>query len=295
MDIVSKITNLRERAERSVISLPALMIKSETLADNIIHGDHAKRKAGSGEKFWQFREYDTSDRPQDIDWRQSAKTDQVYIKQKEWQITRKVFLWCASGQSMDYQSDNSKYTKQENAQIICLALALLLSRAKEQIGIYGQAQTGRSEETLEKIARLLHNKATQDDILPDTDAVRLPKHAYFIGVGDFLSPIEDIKRQFDMISGQTQNAVIIQVLDPAEQNLSYTGRVKFKGLNGIQETIDHVPSVKDAYRERMDRHIEDVKTLCASYDWNYVLHSSEDLDSTLKTLWVLLDNGDIRS
>ena len=293
MGILSHIEKLRDRAEQSVSSLPALMIKSETLADNIIHGEHARKKAGTGEKFWQFREYDSSDRPQDIDWRQSGKGDQVFIKQKEWQITRKVFLWCAGGPSMSYASNEAAYSKQECAQILSLSLALLLKKAKEQIGIYGEERTGRSEETIAKITEFLFQRSVVDETLPDTATLTMPKHAFFMGTGDFLQPIEDIERAFLALSKQTQSALIIQVLDPAEIDLAYSGRIRFKAPNGDQEVINHVASVRNDYQKRIVEHIESVRTLAESYQWHYIFHRTDnDIEVTLRQIWGILNTGE---
>ncbi|MGN7438155.1 MAG: DUF58 domain-containing protein [Alcanivorax sp.] len=293
MGILSHIEKLRDRAEQSVLSLPALMIKSETLADNIIHGEHARKKSGTGEKFWQYREYDASDRPQDIDWRQSAKGDQVFIKQKEWQITRKVFLWCAGGPSMSFASNETAYSKQECAQILSLSLALLLKKAKEQIGIYGEERTGRSEETMAKITEFLFQRSAIDETLPDTESLSMPRHAFFIGAGDFLRPIEEIERSFIALSKQTQSALIIQVLDPTEIDLSYNGRIRFKAPNGDKEIINHVASVRQAYQERIIEHIETVRNLAESYQWHYVFHRTDnDIEVTLRQIWQILSMGE---
>ncbi len=292
MSILSQIDKLREQAEHSTLSLPALMVKSEKIADNIIHGEHAKRKSGSGEKFWQFREYDQSDRPQDIDWRQSAKGDQVFIKQKELQITRKAFLWCAGGKSMDYASKTEYFTKQESAQIITLSIALLLRKAKDQIGIFGQTQTGRSEETINKIANFLYKKPELDEYLPSEHNLTLPRNAYFIGVGDFLSPIEKIESCFKSLNNQTQNSLIIQTLDPAELDLNYTGHIRFKGIDDTQEIVNHVSSIRNEYNKRINAHIESIKSLCHFYSWNYVLHvTNNDIEDTLRDIWEVMSEG----
>ncbi len=293
MGILSQIDKLREQAEHSTLSLPALMIKSEKIADNIIHGEHAKRKSGSGEKFWQFREYDPSDRPQDIDWRQSAKGDQVFIKQKEWQITRKVFLWCAGGKSMDFSSNPDHFTKQETAQIIALSIALLLRKAKEQIGIFGETRTGRSEETINRISSFLFQRPEFEEYLPSEHNLTMPRHAYFIGIGDFLSPIEEIEHCFKSLNNQTQNAFIIQILDPAEIELNYTGRIRFKGVDNTQEVVNHVSSIREEYNQRIKDHIDAVKSLCHFYGWHYVLHiTNDDIEDTLRNIWELMSEGE---
>ena len=46
---------LRRDAEELAASLPALMLKARHTAASVLHGTHAKRKAGTGEKFWQYR------------------------------------------------------------------------------------------------------------------------------------------------------------------------------------------------------------------------------------------------
>lgn len=280
------------------MSLPALMLKSERIANNILHGEHGKRRAGAGDEFWQFREYHQSDRPSDIDWRQSAKGDHVYTKQKEWHVTRKIFFWCAGGETMNFSSDKAILKKQESAQILCLSLALLFHKSHEQIGIYGQTRTGRSEKALESIAQHLFTRNSTNEELPKTHSLTHPQHAIFIGVGDFLSPIEDIERHFAELGKQTQNALIIQTIDLAELELSYTGRVRFNKTN-IDATnsavINNVKSVREAYKQRINAHIASVKSLCAENNWHYVLHrTDQDITDTLKSIWEAVDIGGVR-
>ena len=156
--MLGNILKLREASESKISDLPALMMKAQEMCENVVHGAHPQRKAGMGEKFWQFREYEHSDRPQDIDWRQSAKGDDVLVRQKEWHSTQKSYLWCAGGKTMDFKSSNRFMSKQDCAMVMTLALALLLRQSEEQIGIYGNLNTGRSEDRIEK--RAFHCRAT---------------------------------------------------------------------------------------------------------------------------------------
>ncbi len=299
--VLSAIDKLRSQAEESSASLPTLMLRSQKIAESVLHGEHARRKPGTGENFWQFREYIPTDRPQDIDWRQSAKGDDVYIKQKEWLVTRKILFWCAGGKSMNFGSnpENPFYTKQENAQIMCLALALLLQRSYEQIGSYGGGRAGRSELAMEKLGQYLLNRghaAPEDALLPDTASHVLPRHAIFIGVGDFLSPIEDIEARFDLLGQQTKNALIIQTLDPAEIDLGFAGRVRFKGMYaGEEEIISNVANIREDYKQRITDHTKCVEELCLRYNWNYQLHRTDtSIADTLKAIWEAIERGSVR-
>lgn len=283
---IGDILKLRQKAEESSASLPALMVRAENIADNIMHGEHAQKKAGAGEKFWQFREYHTSDRPQDIDWRQSAKTDHVFIKQREWQTTQRTYLWCAGGKTMDYPSDKNTISKQDCAQLMCLSLALLLRKAEEQIGVFGDLKTGRSAQTMQKIGQHLIDLPKHGQALPDTAHFDLPRHASFIGAGDFLSPLEDIETRFNHIAAYAQNALIIHILDPTELTLALSGRLRFQGPDDSEHLINHVPSIREEYQNRITEHVNAVQSLCEERGWFYIRHTTDlDISATLQHIW----------
>lgn len=292
MSLFKTIKSLRAQAEDSISGLPGLVMHAEEIAATIMHGEHSQRKSGSGETFRQFRPYETSDRPQDIDWRQSAKADQVFIKQRELQSTIKTYLWRAQGASMNFSSDPSFMKKQDAANVLTMALALLTRMAKEPVGLVHDMKTGRSDAHMHAIADTLSSVSSQkaDDVLPDIDqtTTRFPRHAAFYGVGDFLSPIEEIEASFSKIAARSQNVVIVQVLDPAEITLSYSGRVRFRNGREDDHIINHVPSIREAYQERMHAHIEKIQRLCLGYNWGVYLHTTDTpLRDALHDIWAI--------
>ncbi len=269
MRFMPSFIRLREHAEQATSALPDLIIHAEKLADSILHGEHARRKAGAGEKFWQYREYTPGDRPQDIDWRQSAKTDTVFIKQKEWQITRKSYFWCNTSASMDFKSKNITFSKRDYARILTLSLAILLQKNKEQLGLYGQIQTGRSEKMIETIGYALFEQNNQE--LPKSNSNALPKDAHFIGISDFLSPFEEIETTVNQIAQSTENATLIQILDPAEYDLPYEGRIEFSdNKKQNRNLINHVPTIRADYKKRIEEHCKQVEQLCSQKGWVFI-------------------------
>ncbi len=290
MRFMPSFIKFREKAEHATMSLPGLITHAEKLADTILHGEHSRRKSGAGEKFWQYREYVPGDRPQDIDWRQSAKTDHIFVKQKEWQITRKTYFWCNKSSSMDFKSSTAHFSKQNYAQIMTLALAILLQKNKEQIGIYGQARSGRSEKMIETIGHDLFEM--NKDALPNSKIATLPKDAYFIGIGDFLSPIEDINKSFAHLSERTENGFILQILDPAELDLPYTGRVQFyDSSQANKHLINHVPTIRAKYQERIKHQCDMVKIQSINNGWTHYLCTTDTPPNTaLNEIYMLLEN-----
>ena len=68
-----------EIAER----VPPLLLAARRIAATIEQGVHGRRRVGRGEAFWQFRQYYPGDELRRLDWRQSAKTDRLYLRQME--------------------------------------------------------------------------------------------------------------------------------------------------------------------------------------------------------------------
>lgn len=279
----------RYKAEGAAAGLPGMIAAAEHAAKSVLAGDHTQRKPGTGEKFWQFREYDVSDRPQDIDWRQSAKGDRLFVREKEWQTTQTALIWCQHNAGMDYRSHNSLPPKQEAAVILSLAMGLLLSRAGEQIAaLEGAALPGRSELAIQKLGEQLLENHTDD--LPGKRMRKIPNRSSLILIGDFLAPIEEIRRSFDFMAGPSENALVIQVLDPAELTLPFDGRVILERAGSHEKhPVDNVETIRAAYQERMRKHMDEIKEYCRKHRWHWLLHTTDrNLRDTLFDAWMAM-------
>lgn len=278
---------IRGQAERAASGVPALVMRAESIASSIMHGEHSKRRAGTGEKFWQFRPYDSSDRPQDIDWKQSAKGQHVFVREKEWQNPQKVLFWCASGSGMEYSSNPALLTKHESALVLSLTLALLMTKGGEQVAALGHKRPGRSEAALQSLAETLTRNPIKG-ALPEAQA--LPMNAALVMVGDFLDDLDDIKTCFDALDGRSRQVILIQVLDPAEADLPFEGRALFRapGLEASEPVrIEHVADIRREYQARIEAHRAGLAELCARYGWLYLYYRTDhDLASVAEELWV---------
>ena len=279
---------LRRRAEEEAARLPSLMTAARNAAQTIRSGEHAKRRAGAGEKFWQFRDYQPGDRPQDIDWRQSGKGDRVFIRQKEWQTAQTALFWCGGGPGMTYRSNPNLQTKREAALTLSLAMGLLLTHGGEQVGLLaGGMNPGRSDLALETLGQnLLHDTRTT---LPLAGR-EIPRHANLFLTGDFLDPPEKIEAAFGALAARTESAMVIQTLDPAELDLPFAGRVIFEDPTGTERHhIAQVASVRDAYRKKMEEHIEAIGHICLRLQWNWLPYNTAlPLRDTLADAWTMI-------
>jgi uncharacterized protein (DUF58 family) len=128
---------LQHRAEQLAARLPPLMVEAERVATTVAQGVHGRRRVGTGETFWQFRQYQPGDPVPRIDWRESAKSMRLYIRETEWEAAQSVWLWRDGSPSMDYASRPELPTKRTRVDLLLLALAALLIRGGERVALLG--------------------------------------------------------------------------------------------------------------------------------------------------------------
>jgi len=271
---------LRQHAQDSMSDLPALKHAASQVAAQILHGNHGQRKAGGTEKFWQFREYNEVDRPQDIDWRQSAKGEHVFVREKELQTPQSVYFWAKNDAGMDYQSAAALHSKAEAAQVLSLALAMMFQRGDERLGVLGHGRTGHSDGAIERIGNALLEPSTAlpEGIVPSKSAVVL--------CSDFLEPLADIEAAFAPLSSKARQGIVVHILDPAERDLPFDGRTVFEDMSDQDHRIDNVASIRAAYQDKINAHIADVARLCEGYGWSHYVHVSDrTYAETLFEIW----------
>ncbi|NLH83533.1 MAG: DUF58 domain-containing protein, partial [Phyllobacteriaceae bacterium] len=124
-------------ARRLAETLPDLLVEARRVAATVAAGWHGRRRAGSGETFWQYRPYAPGEPVQAIDWRRSARGDELYVREREWEAAHAVEIVLDLSASMDWRSDLASVTKATRALVLALALADLLGRAGERVGAPG--------------------------------------------------------------------------------------------------------------------------------------------------------------
>jgi uncharacterized protein (DUF58 family) len=266
--------NLAIAAEALGARLPPLVVAAPRVAETVSPGAHGRRRVGLGESFWQFRPYQAGDTIERIDWRQSGKGDRLFIRETEWAAAQTVFLWRDSGPGMDYRSSRALPTKRERAELLLLALASLLARGGERIALLGGGapSTGR--------AALSAMLAALDRDTPLAAAGRAAsRHATLVLFGDFLDPVDDIARLLDRIAPAGADGQLVQILDPAELGLSFSGRVRFREMaenaaSGSDVLAPRVDSLRPAYLAALQRQQEALSALARARGWQLVIHST---------------------
>ncbi|MGH6872237.1 MAG: DUF58 domain-containing protein [Rhizomicrobium sp.] len=266
---------IRDQAEALSAALPPLLVAAERLASSVSLGVHGRRKAGMGETFWQFRRYAPEDARATIDWRQSAKSQHLFVREREWEAAEAVWFWRDGSAGMRFKSKTVETTKLERATLLALALGALLVRGGERIALLGDGRgpaTGRAP--LRRIGYELTEEAPSDDTLPPDAPVT--KNSQFVWLSDFLSPIGEIEAALRRLSHAGLTGHLVHVIDPAEEDFPFQGRTRFEAATGgLSEVFGRAESVQGAYRTRFRAHGETLMALARKLGWSYLAHRTD--------------------
>ncbi len=265
--------NLQYEAEALGAGLPPLLVDAERLAAAVSLGVHGRRKAGMGESFWQFRRYTPEDSASAIDWRQSAKSQNLFVREREWEAAQSVWFWCDASPGMRFAS--GKVTKAERARLLGLALASLLVRGGERVALYGEGHApASSRAALRRIGHALLDGPPSMAALPPDSTIA--KNAQFVWFSDFLSPLAEIETALRRLSRSAVTGQLVHIIDPAEEDFPFSGRMRFEDSNGLMnETIGRAETVAGAYRARFKAHAETVGALARKLGWSYIAHRTD--------------------
>lgn len=290
---------LRQRAEQLAAILPPLLVAAERVASTVAQGVHGRRRVGQGETFWQFREYHFGDQPQSIDWRQSAKSDRVYVRQMEWEAAQSIWIWRDTSASMSWRSSDQVPDKRGRADLLALALAALLLRGGEHVTLLGSGLRplhGRA--ALSRLATLIERDQEAAHIGADLPPVApLPRDAQTVFIGDFLAPLEQIDAAVRGYAEAGVKGYLLQVLDMAEESLPYDGRVRFEGLEGEDPwLLSRVEGVRSEYLARLDAQRAGLRAIARSAGWTFASHrTNQPPESALLALYAALTHAPRRN
>lgn len=285
---------LRTEAEAAGARLPALLLAAEKVAATVAQGAHGRRRVGQGDAFWQFRPYAPGDPASRIDWRQSARRDgtrhaAAYVRDPEWEAAQSVFLWRDTSPSMDWRSSPDLPRKLDRAGVLLLALGLLLARGGERIGLLGSPERpspGRLG--VDRILRQLEGGTRAATGLPPPAV--LPRRAQLVLIGDFLGPVAETRALIAGYVEQECRGHLVHILDPAEEELPYAGRVRFEGLEReAAALVSRAEDIRERYRDRVEAHRAALRRLAQDAGWGYVGHRTDHPPTTaLLALWTAL-------
>lgn len=245
------------------------MVEADHLAASVSLGVHGRRRAGMGESFWQFRRYASHNSSAAIDWRQSAKSQHIFVREREWEAAQTVWFWRDASANMAFKS--GAVSKRARADLLLLALASLLVRGGERVGFMGmEGAPAASRLALTRMGRAMFGKG-QGSLPPQMPFTRGNQLVWF---SDFLE-----EGAFDAMKRLSHLGVeghLVRIIDPAEEDFPFSGRTRFESpLGEGEEIFGRAERIRAAYRARFIAHGERIAQAATKLGWTCTVHRTD--------------------
>ena len=256
--------------------IPDLLLESRIVANTVAHGLHGRRRAGTGETFWQFRHFQTGEPAKRIDWRRSARDDHLYVREREWEAAHTLWLAIDQSPSMYFSSDMADRAKIDRAVVLSLALSDLAVRGAERVGFTGLFPPTAQRNVAERAAEALTRNGDSREMASLPKPAGMGRFSDLVVFSDLLDTVVDIEAAAARIAGSGIRGHIVMIVDPVEETFPFDGRIEFSDPEtSMKIVLGKSETVRDSYIARMTQRRDRIAKLCSRLDWSFTVHHTD--------------------
>jgi len=103
-------------------------------------------------------------------------------------------------------------------------------------------------------------------------------------LSDLFDDVEALQLGLKHLRHRRHEVIVLQVIDPAEQDFPFADPTLFKGLEGLPELMTEPRSLREAYQREFEHFLGEVRGLCRDLHMDHVvLRTNQPLDLALRT------------
>ena len=119
---------------------------------------------------------------------------------------------------------------------------------------------------------------------------RLPRSAQVVLIGDFLGSVSRAREAVNGLAAQGLRGQIVHLMDPAEIDFTFAGRIKLQGVEGEKAyLVNRVEVMWADYRRRIETHQEAISEIAQTAGWGSSSHRTDaSVEACLLSLFLSL-------
>jgi uncharacterized protein (DUF58 family) len=263
--------------------LSSMELVARFVVEGFITGLHKSPYHGFSVEFAEHRPYLPGDAIRNIDWKLFGRTDRHYIKQFEEETNMRAHIIVDVSRSMNYTSDPKRITKYKYATMLAAALAYLLQRQQDAVGlglfdeelrVFMPARLKQSylREMLRVLQTTEPSHATRTQSALRRVAERLNRRGLVIVISDFLDDIDEILMPLRLMQHAGHEVIAFQVLDPAERTLElHSADATIVDLETGQQLRTQPYQMQASYQKSVSEFLTTLKDSLLSEGVDYLL------------------------
>lgn len=263
-------------------NLKGLEFKARLIVEGYVSGMHKSPYHGFSVEFAEHREYVPGDDLRYVDWKVFGKSDRIYLKQYDEETNFVCHLLVDTSESMTYKSDGATFSKLEYAQIVAAALAYLIIHQQDAVGLatFDRAvsqflRPGSTAAQLKQLCSMLEQspRAGESSIGPIFHdlAERIKRRGLVVILSDFFDDPATMVMGLKHFWHRRHDVVLLQVIDPAEQDFAFVDPTMFKGLENLGEQLTEPRALKKAYQREFEAFLKEIRSSARDLHMDYVL------------------------
>lgn len=224
---------------RTLAALGDLELAARRVVDGFMFGVHPSRLQGAGIEFSQYRSYQPGDDVRRIDWKLFARSDRYFLRESEVETSVTVRIVVDASDSMRHAEDG--VSKFAYARLLAAALATLAWRQGDAVTVLALGGSGlhaaRPDRGRAHLSRLLHelSSLSPGGAWPgwrEAEPVLLGGggRSITLVISDLHERHDEIRAALRKLSALRHDVGVIHLLGRREEELDFTGDVRFEEL-----------------------------------------------------------------
>jgi uncharacterized protein (DUF58 family) len=266
----------------ALATLGHIEVVARWIVDGFLSGLHRSPRKGFSVEFADFRPYQPGDDLRYVDWKIAARSDRWVVKQYEEETNLRATLVLDVSRSMEWRSAPTLLTKRVYAEQLVAALALLLLRQRDAVGLIrfddavrtSVPPRARSTQWRRLVAALAEPAGGRASDLAAAlaQAARLvTRRGMVVLASDLLVDPVPVLAALRGLRAAGHDVLVFHVMDPAERDFGMTGEAQFTDPESALAVPASASDVRAAYRDTVTEVVTEWREALAAMGGAYEL------------------------
>ncbi|MCH7875585.1 MAG: DUF58 domain-containing protein [Gemmatimonadetes bacterium] len=256
-----------------VAELGGIELTTEGVVEGFLAGMHRSPFKGFSVEFAEHRPYQPGDELRYVDWRVLARSDRLTVKQYEAETNLRSMIVLDISRSMNWAGTERRLTKMAYGQRLAAAVALVLLRQRDAIGLIAfddavrsvvpaRARVQQRWALLSALTNLVPGGGTAAEPALRRVTDLLHRRGLVIFVSDLLLDRDLVLLALQYLRHRGHQVMVFHLMDPAEQDLEGPPEARFEDPETGTGVVVRPREFRAAYAETVRRVIDDWRAAC---------------------------------
>ena len=244
----------------ALATLGHIEVVARWIVDGFLSGLHRSPRKGFSVEFADYRPYQPGDDLRYVDWKIAARADRWVVKQYEEETNLRASLVLDVSRSMEWKGDALRLTKRVYAEQLAAAMALLLLRQRDAVGLIRfdnvvrssvrpSARSTQWRRIVGALAEPAGGRASDLATALQQAARLVTRRGMVLLVSDLLVDPEPVLTALRGLRAAGHDVIVFHVMDPAERDFGLIGEAQYTDPETSLAVAAAAVDVRDAYRE----------------------------------------------